>query len=844
MADIDALLSELTLDEKARLTAGEGFFTTAAIERVGIPQIRLTDGPSGARGVEGFAGIGGPPSTSILCGSAVGATWDPELATALGALVAREARDRGCRVLLAPTVNLHRSPLAGRNFECYSEDPFLSGRLATGYVQGVQSEGVIATVKHFVGNDAEFERGSISSDIDERTLRELYLLPFEMAVRAGGALAIMTAYNRMNGRWLTQQPEHLMDLLRGEWGFEGLVMSDWFATAVTDESLAAGLDLEMPGPGSRLGATVAAAVADGRVKEADVDAAVRRLLGAFDRIGALDEPTPPIQHLPTREEDASLLRRAAADAVVLLKNDGSLPLSPSSLRRVAVIGPHAADPRTMGGGSSAVLPHQPPDLLGALNDSFGADVQIVHAMGAQVELNPRPVGAGLLTAPEGFAVDVFHGLELVGEPIQQRHLDELRFVVTRSLGQDWPDDDFSARVRGTVVPAQSGSYDLALAQAGRARLRVDGQLLLDGFAEPMEAGGADFFGRISKDAFVRIELTEGVPVDLELEYARIDTVMAGARVGFRLADDEELLASAVNVAADADVAVVFVGTTEEWESESHDRTTLALPGLQDELVSRVAAANPRTIVVVNAGAPVGMPWVADVAAVMQCWFGGQEMPAALADVLVGAAEPGGRLPTTVPVRLEHSPSHGNFPGENGHVRYAEGLFMGYRGFEHRCIEPLFPFGHGLSYTEFTLGEAVPTSTTLDPDGAVTVAVQVTNTGTRAGSTVVQGYVAPRQSRLARPLKELKAFSKVQLDPGESTVVELRLDERSFAYWDPGQPDYQDVIALLQPMFLEGAQRPSLPRPAGWYVDPGEYDVLVGVSSTDIRATCTVAVVEP
>jgi beta-glucosidase len=844
MADIDALLGELTLEEKAQLTAGEGFFTTAPIERLGIPQIRLTDGPSGARGVEGFFGIGGPPSTSIVCGSAVGATWDPELATALGALVAREARDRGCRVLLAPTVNLHRSPLAGRNFECYSEDPFLSGRLATGYVQGVQSEGVIATVKHFVGNDAEFERGSMSSDIDERTLRELYLLPFEMAVRGGGALAIMAAYNRLNGRWLSQQPEYLMDILRGEWGFEGLVMTDWFATAVTEESLAAGLDLEMPGPGSRLGATVAAAVRDGRVKEADLDAAVRRLLGAFDRIGALDEPTPPIQNLPTREEDVSLLRRAAADAVVLLTNDGVLPLSPADLRRVAVIGPSAADPRTMGGGSSAVIPHGPPDLLGALAESFGPGVQLHHHIGAQVELNPRAVGSGLLPAPDGFAVDVFDGLEFAGEPIQQRHLDELRFFVARSLGQDWPAEDYSVRVRGTVVPSQSGAYQLALAQAGRARLRVEGELLLDGFAEPMPEGGTDFFGRISKDATAVLELTEGVPVALEVEYARIDTVLAGARVGFRLLDEEGLLASAAQAAGDADVAVVFVGTTDEWESEGRDRTTLALPGLQDELVRRVAAANPRTIVVVNAGAPVVMPWVDEVAAVMQCWFGGQEMPTALAEILVGSAEPGGRLPTTVPVRLEHSPSHGNFPGENGHVRYGEGLFMGYRGFEHRCIEPLFPFGHGLSYTEFALGEAVPSSTTVDTHGSVTVAVQVTNTGTRAGSTVVQAYVAPRQSRLARPLKELKAFSKVRLDPGESTVVELVLDERSFAYWDPSQPDYQDVIALLQPMFLEGAQRASVPRPAGWYVDPGEYDVLVGFSSADILAGCTLTVVEP
>jgi len=356
MADVDALVAALTLEEKAALTAGGDMFATTPVERVGIPRVNVTDGPSGARG-QHYPGAGGAPSSCIPCGSAVGATWDPDLAEALGALVGREARDRGCLGLLAPTVNLQRSPLAGRNFECYSEDPLLSGRLAAGYVRGVQSQGVFATVKHFVGNEAEFERMTISSVIDERALRELYLVPFELAVKEGGALGIMTSYNRVNGRWVTEQRSLLIDLLRDEWGFEGLVMTDWFAVADTATSLGAGLDLEMPAPGKALGPKVVEAVREGTVAEADLDAAVGRLLRGLDRIGALDAPEPPVEPRPPGPDDVALLRRAAAAAAVLLANDGTLPLDGRRLGRVAVIGAPAALPAVVGGGSAQMALH-------------------------------------------------------------------------------------------------------------------------------------------------------------------------------------------------------------------------------------------------------------------------------------------------------------------------------------------------------------------------------------------------------------------------------------------------------------------------------------------------------
>ena len=842
MADVDALVAALTLEEKAALTVGGDMFATTAVERVGIPRVNVTDGPSGARG-QHYPGAGGAPSSCIPCGSAIGATWDPELAESLGALVGREARDRGCLGLLAPTVNLQRSPRAGRNFECYSEDPLLSGRLAAGYVRGVQSQGVFATVKHFVGNEAEFERMTISSVIDERALRELYLVPFELAVKEGGALGIMTSYNRVNGRWVTEQRSLLIDLLRDEWGFEGLVMTDWFAVADTATSLGAGLDLEMPAPGKALGPKVVDAVRAGTVAEADLDAAVGRLLRGLDRIGALDVPEPPVEPRPPAADDVALLRRAAAAAAVLLTNDGTLPLDGRSLGRVAVIGGPAALPAVVGGGSAQLALHPMTSPRDALVEALGDGVDVRYERGAEISRAPAVVGGAVLRAPDGFEVVRYAGPDGTGEVVERTRQADLRMMLFRLGQEDEHDATWSLRVSGTVVPEEGGTFELALAQAGRARVFVDGALVLDGVTDPPPPGGGDFFGAASKDLLAEVELTADVPVEVVVEYGEPAPGIAGFRVGFRTRDEDALLARAVVAAADADVAVVFVGTNGEWETEGRDRRSLALPGRQDELVARVAAANPRTVVVVNAASPVDLPWVDDVAAVLQCWFAGQEIGPALADVLTGAAEPGGRLATTLPLRLEHTPSHDNFPGENGELRYGEGVFMGYRGFEHRAIAPRFAFGHGLGYSTFTLGEPSLSSTSFQPGDALTVSVPVANVGDRAGSEVVQCYVAPASPRLPRPPKELKAFAKVHLGPGESTVVDLVLDDRSFAYWDPGQPDWDRVTSYFDNALGIG---PGIQdrRAPGWQVDPGRYEVLVGRSSVDISGSVSVTVEAP
>ena len=691
--DVDALVGRMTLDEKASLTAGVDSWHTGSVPRLGIPAVKFTDGPNGARGETRGDGLSITPSVCIPSETALGATWDPDLVAETAAMVARQARDKGARVLLAPTVNLHRHPLWGRNFEAFSEDPILTAKLAIGYIRGVQAQGVLATVKHFVGNETEYERNTSSSVVDERTLRELYLLPFEYAVKVADVLALMTSYNRVNGCHSSDDPRLLTDILRREWGFGGVVMTDWWALVRTLEAARAGLDLEMPGPPRSFGAALATAVRAGDVDESLLDAKVRRLLTVLNRVGALEAPVGQPERPVDRPEDRALNRRVAADALVLLSNRGVLPLAPSGLRRIALVGPNADRPVIMGGGSAGVIPHYILSPLTALRERFGDTHEIVHEAGA----------------------------------------------------------------------------------------------------------------------------------------------------------DEAGVQRAVDLARGADAAIVIVGSDPGWETEDYDRETMDLPGQQDDLVRRILRANPSSVVVVNAGAPVTMEWADEAGAVLQAWFAGQEYANALVDVLFGDAEPGGRLPTTLPLALEHTPAFGNFPGESSQVRYGEGLFIGYRWYEARKLPVRFPFGHGLSYTTFEIGAPRLSETVVAAGQRVRVEVTVTNTGPRRGAEVVQLYVAPpgggraRPGGRLRPVKELKAFAKVRLGPGESTAVGFELGERSFAYYDVADEDWP---ALLERHPVSWAPREVHlhRREAGWYVDPGSYQVHVGRSSAQIAHTVTIEVI--
>jgi len=842
---VDRLVAALTLDEKASLTAGVDMWSTAAIERLGIPPVTVTDGPNGARGTALF-GLGSETAVCVPCGSALGATWDPDLVERVGVMLGEEALTKACRVLLAPTVNLHRSPTYGRNFECYSEDPLLSGRTAAAFVRGVQSQGVATTVKHYVANDAEFERNTLSSVVDPRTLREIYLVPFELAVKEGGALGIMTGYNRVNGTHNTEHVELLRTVLVDEWGFEGFVVTDWFGTLSTERSPIAGVDLEMPGPGRAYGAALAQAVRDGVVEEALVDERVRRYLGVLERLGVLDAPPPGPSTSIDRADHRTLARDAAIGATVLLRNDGLLPLDPSTLRTVAVIGPNAERVQMMGGGSAALAPHYVISPLEALRERLGADVTVTYERGCVIDRTTPALAPPRVTTPDGapgLLMEQFDGDTCEGEPTVRRVARTGMVVVAGdiALGMDAP--PMSMRVTGVITPDETGPHELTFVQVlGGARVEIGGEVVFDGITDP-PGPGSELFGMGSAARSVTLDLVAGRPVELRAEYHAPAGmgILRGLKIGCRLPEPPDLMARAVAAAAAADVAVVVVGTNDDWESEGHDRESMDLPGAQDELVRRVCAANRSTVVVVNAASPVTMEWADDAAAVVQAWFGGQEMANALAAVLTGDADPGGRLPTTFPLRYEHTPAYGNFPGENSEVRYGEGLLVGYRWYDSRRLPVRYPFGHGLSYTSFAVG-APAAAPTFAPGTPLVVDVPVTNTGDRRGTEVVQAYVEPVAPRARRPRTELKAFAKVALDPGETTTVRLTLDDRAFAYWDPGDPYWAATVEQrstgIVPVGGDGALHRDTP---GWYVDPGEYRVHIGRSVADILHTVSVRV---
>ncbi len=819
---IDTKVAELTLDEKAALTAGADAWTTVTVERLGIPALKVTDGPNGARG-DGWSGA---TAACFPVGTALGATWNPELLEEVGAALAQEARSKGAQVLLAPTVNIHRSPLAGRNFECYSEDPLLTAHLAAAFVAGVQGAGLGTCIKHFVGNESEFERTTISSEIPERALREIYLFPFEYTMATQEPWSVMGAYNLVAGEQACANRRLLVDILKGEWGYSGAVISDWGALHDTVKSANGGCDLEMPGPPRYFGQRLVKAVVAGDVNETEVDDKVRRMLRLVWRAGLVEAPVAFDEKSEDRSEHRALIRRAGAESMVLLKNDSVdgeavLPLAIDSDRghTVALIGPNAERITIMGGGSSEVRAHRQVHPLGALGDRIGADA-VVHAAGGHIDRHvPKP-------HPEWFeAVDPAstRGLRITYVDTDDISVEpdviaqEKVFGARDVSGVAWvwwlPPVDaptsrrWGVRWDGTFVPDADGEWTFGLAATGRCRALLDGEVVCDNWT--VTTHGDVFFGSGTKEVRSAVPVVAGQRYAFRVEYQfPVDEERAAIRFGIAPPVVGNPIADAASAAANADVAVVVVGTDGQWETEGSDRVAMVLPNDQDELIRAVVAANSRTVVVLNTGSPVEMPWIDDVPAVLQAWFGGQEMGDALVDVLFGEADPGGRLPTTFPVRHQDHPAIHNYPGENGQVHYGENVFVGYRSYVSFGPPPLFPFGHGLSYTSFAIAEPEVLASVDDPSAlSVSVQIPVTNTGDRPGSTVVQLYVRPKQSRLARPERELKAFGKVQLAPDGAAIVKLTLDHRSFAYFDPAVP--------------------------GWVADAGEYELLVGTSSSRI-----------
>ena len=816
---IESLLKELTLDEKVSLVSGIDMWHTPGVDRLGVPGLKVTDGPSGARG--GSFG-GEQTSVNFPCGSALAATWNVDLIEQVGGALAEECDTKGSQVLLGPTINLHRHPLNGRHFECYSEDPVLTAEIAVAWIRGLQDGGVGGCAKHFVCNDSEFQRHTISSEVSERALRELYLRPFEAAVKRANVWSVMSAYNKINGDYASAHRELLTDVLKEEWGFEGFVVSDWFGTQGCAESAHGGLDLEMPGPPRVWGAELKAAIESGDASETELDDKVRRILNIAERTGAFDtagEPEAP-ERAEDKPEHRALVRRTAAEGMVLLQNHGDLlPLRTAgagAVRKVAVIGPNARHTGVQGGGSARVSPHYQVNALEGISARAGDDVEVLFAPGCTSHKTLPVLGGSALSfeGGDGLRLEFWNSLDLSGDVAHEKRARQLQFNWFGPFSDAVNAREFSARLTGTFTPPESGTYTFGLTSAGKSRLSIGGQALIDNWSS--QERGSSFFGAGSTEVPGEIELDAGEPVELCIEFSKEGApLLGGLQVGCLHPVPDDAMEQAEALAAECDAAILVVGLNADWESEGHDRKHLELPGRQVELIERVAAANSRTIVVLNTGAPIELPWLGRVPAALQMWYAGQETGNALADILFGDVNPSGRLPTTWPHRLEDTPAFVNYPGELGEVHYGEGLFIGYRHYDARQIEPRFAFGHGLSYTvfEYANARAAVREGPGDEDGGdleVTVEVEVRNAGPVAGQEVVQLYLRDPEASVARPERELAAFAKVSLEPGETQTVRLTLGAEALSYWDKTQ------------------QR--------WVAEAGGYEAQLGGSSRDLRAT--------
>ena len=810
---VDTLLHALTLEEKVSLLAGATTWTTAAIERLGIPAIKVSDGPNGARGGGSFAG-GNITSACFPVGIALASTWNPDLIEHVGQALGEETQTKGAQMLLAPTVNMHRSPLSGRNFECYSEDPYLTARIAVAYITGLQRQNVGATVKHFICNDSEFERNTISSEVDERTLREIYLPPFQAAVQEAKTWGVMSAYNRINGVFAGENATTLRAILKQEWSFDGLVMSDWYGTQSTFASINNGLDLEMPGPPIwREGIQVLEGLKTGAIQHEAVDEAVRRVLRIVVRSGVFEHPAPKEEQGIDRPEHRALIRTTAAESMVLLKNEGNvLPLHKEQLKTLAIIGPNAKTAQIMGGGSAEVNAHYSITPYAGIVGHIGESVELGYEIGCtNHKMLPR-LDASLL-APQGkdvenkFSIDYYNTLDLSDKIVYQTTTNTANQIWMGSVAPGVDTKIFSARLTGTLIPQESGMHAFGLTSAGLSRLLINGQEVLDNWTE--QTHGDTFFGMGSSEVTKHVEMTAGQSYKLVVEYSSREAMMlTGFRLGYLPPVAEDAIERAAALAARSDVALLFVGLNGDWEGEGHDRPDMELVGQQVTLIERVAAANPKTVVVLQTGSPITMPWLDKVAGVIQAWYPGQECGNSIADVLFGTVNPSGKLSQTFPQRLEDNPAYINYPGEHGRVRYGEGIFIGYRYYEKKRVEPLFPFGFGLSYTSFVYSNLHVSPQTVTPDDSVTVHVDITNTGQYTGKEVVQVYVHDVQSTVIRPIKELKRFTKVELSPGETKTVTFTLDRAALAYWDDAEH--------------------------AWSAEAGKFELLIGSSSQDIR----------
>lgn len=773
---VDDLLDQLTLEEQVTLLAGRNMWFTEPVQRVGLERMKVSDGPAGVRG----AHFDGPASMNVPCGTAIAATWNRELQRRIGELLGREVVAKGARVHLAPTVNLHRTPIGGRNFECMSEDPYLTAMTAYEYVMGVQSQGVASCIKHFVGNDTEFERMTIDSQIDERTLREVYLYPFEVAVKEANTLSIMSSYNRINGPYAADSRWLLTEVLRDEWGFDGAVISDWFGLHSTVEGANAGLDLEMPGPPLHRGQKLLDAVYAGDVSPETIRERARNVLMLMHRTGGL---TVAAGEETTRNDagDIAILRESSAACMVLLKNENNaLPLATESTRSVALIGPNADEAMIMGGGSAHVTATRISQPRDAMEQRIGQSVSIEYAPGCNINkklpaLNTRYVSNA--------TVDFFEESSLLDDPAavpgKTQDIENFRIIwFGDPLGRRGNALGYGARFVFDFTPDIDGEWSFSTESVGDAVWTIDGQVLIDN--SNVTASGS-FFGMGKPEVTAVSTLQAGHAYRMVIEQRHNPTrgAISGINIGAMAPITGDQVSEAADIAARCDVSVVVVGTNDDWESEGWDRDTIALPGDQDRLISEVAKVSKQTIVVINAGSPVAMPWLDEVDAVIYAWFPGQEMGDALMDVLLGDVEPSGRLPVTLPRQLEDTPAFEHHPGRNNTAKYLEGRLIGYRWFDTVGREPLFPFGFGLGYAHVHITRA-------NAHNAFTIEAEVQNDSHRNGVQVVQVY-AHKMNRAGlahdEPDQKLVGYARVEVNAGSSSTIVVALDPNAYRTWD-------------------------------------------------------------
>jgi beta-glucosidase len=800
MPNIKQLIKDLTLEEKIELLSGFDAWQTNKIDRLGIPSIKMSDGPNGVRG----DGNSGKSSACFPCAISIGSSWNLNLINTLGEELASEAKLKDVDVLLGPTINIHRHPLGGRHFECFSEDPFLTGKIAIEYVKGVQSKNIAACLKHFVGNDTEFERYTVSSNIDERTLREIYLLPFEMAIKEADAKVVMSAYNKLNNIYCSSHENLLIDILKDEWGFDGYVVSDWGAARDTVENAIGGLDLEMPGPAKSWGKNLITAINDKEVPEDLINDKVKRILNVASFCKRFENPI----RKPEMDNDSKLKRKllkdAAQEGMVLLKNDGILPLK-KNIKSIGIIGPNAEKAQIIGGGSATLVPYHESHPVSSFQNNFSEKTIVKSAKGCHTYRYLPEINKSL-TKENGFLVEYFNVTDNKNDFISSKVLRGSKFWIFEGFAKDiiGTEDrtDIFVKFSCAYVPDISGEHAFEIFAIGKSKLMINNEEIIDNWTDPLPGDAFFAHGSSSKRGASHLEKDKSYQIEIQYKF---EGNFPAIYIGCQPPDKIDLLDEALNIAKEVDEVILLVGTNSDWETEGNDRVDFNLPGEQNTLIEKVLEINPNAIIVLNTGSPVDMPWVNKAKSILQSWYAGQEYGDALFEILTGLVNPSGKLPTTFPKRIKDTPAYSCYPGENLQMSYDEKLLIGYKWYDRKKIEPLFHFGHGLSYTNFEYSNLRISNSDKNN---FTCSFNIENVGDISGFEISQCYISFMNCDEDEPIKKLQGFDKTYINSGEIKKIEICLDSKSFSTWD-----------------IKNHQ---------WEIKEGVFNILIGSSSNDIK----------